>query len=292
MIPARNESATIGPLVATIHHDLVAGSGLIDELLVIDSDSSDDTARIAKDAGAAVHSAADIRPDLGWVAGKGEAMWKSVFVSTGDIIVFIDGDLTGFTSSYVTGLLGPLLMREDVHLVKGFYDRDLGIEAEGAAQGGRVTELMARPLISLWWPALSGVIQPLAGEWAVRRSLLRALAIPCGYGVEFAVLVDTYSSLGSEAIAQVDLGVRTHVHQDLASLGAMAAEVLSAASRRRFNGAPTTDATISHAARNGGVEQVTWKTRPVNDAERPPHASLDGWTDSSHAMEMNGQGAL
>lgn len=274
VIPVRNEAATIGEIVQLIHTDLVAGSGLVDELLVIDSDSSDDTAVMARQAGAIVHHARDIRPELGWVPGKGEAMWKSLFVSTGEIVVFIDGDLTSFTSSYVTGLLGPLLNHSDVQLVKAFYDRDLGIAADGTAQGGRVTELMARPLISSWWPELSGVIQPLAGEWAVRRSLLQTLSIPCGYGVEFAVLIDTYNRLGPDAIAQVDLGVRTHLHQDLASLGAMATEVLSAASRRRFGDVPSTGTKIVHPARAAGAEPVTWTTRSINDTERPPHDSM------------------
>jgi len=274
VIPVRNEAFTIGEIIQLIKQDVVEGFGLVDELLVIDSDSSDDTAVIARQAGATVHHARDIRTDLGWNPGKGEAMWKSLFVSSGDVIVFIDGDLTRFDSRYVSGLLGPVLVNSDVHLVKAFYDRDLSISKDGTAQGGRVTELMARPLISLWWPELSGVIQPLAGEWAARRDLLQSLAFPCGYGVEFAVLVDTFARYGTQAIAQVDLGVRTHVHQDLASLGAMAAEVLAAAHRRRFHQTLRTSAEISHPDRGDGIEPISWTSRLINDAERPPQESV------------------
>jgi glucosyl-3-phosphoglycerate synthase len=273
VIPAHDEAGTIGPIVTCIREELMSGCGLVDELVVIDSDSTDRTAAIAEGAGALVFSAADIRPELGWRPGKGEAMWKSLLVTTGDLVVFIDADLTNFDSRYVTGLVAPLLLHHDIGLVKGFYDRDLAILTDGASQGGRVTELTARPLISLWWPELAGVIQPLAGEWAARRDLLETLAFPSGYGVELAVLIDTFERLGLNAIAQVDLGMRTHVHQDLASLGAMAAEVAAAAARRRFGDVPPVDAEISHVKRSRDGE-VHWTSRPINLAERPSLTSL------------------
>lgn len=273
VVPARDEAETIGAIVESIRDAHVIDSHLVDELLVIDSDSTDTTADVSRDAGATVFSAAQIRPDLGWRPGKGEAMWKSLFVATGDIVVFIDGDLTTFTPDYVTGLLGPLLTDADIALVKGFYDRSLDGAEYGIAQGGRVTELMARPVINLWWPDLAGVIQPLAGEWAARRSLLESLAIPSGYGVELASLIDTYEQCGLDALAQVDLGVRGHIHQDLASLSVVAAEVLAAASARRFNDANARDADIAHFARVSG-DSREWVSRGINVEERPPRREM------------------
>jgi glucosyl-3-phosphoglycerate synthase len=280
VIPAHDEAATIGPIVTCIREELVSGCGLVDELVVIDSDSTDRTAAIADGAGALVFSAADIRPELGWRPGKGEAMWKSLLVTTGELVVFIDADLTNFDSRYVTGLVAPLLRHHDVSLVKGFYDRDLAILTDGASQGGRVTELTARPLMSLWWPELAGVIQPLAGEWAARRDLLETLAFPSGYGVELAVLIDSFERLGLNAIAQVDLGLRAHVHQDLASLGAMAAEVIAAAARRRFGDVPQSDAEISHVKR-GSDGRADWTTRSINLEERPALASVRAMASST-----------
>ena len=275
VIPARNEEDTLGRIVAAMRHDLMLESAIIDELLVIDSDSTDGTAAIARGAGASVHSAADIRPDLGWFPGKGEAMWKSLFVATGDIIVFIDGDLTTFSTDYVPALVMPLLHDARLQLVKGCYQRDLtapGLDVLGTRQGGRVTELMARPLINVWWPALAGVIQPLAGEWAARRDLLGSLAIPCGYGVELAVLVDTFTRFGLDSIGQVDLGVRDHTHQDLASLGTMAAEILAAATTRRFPDANALGTTITQVQRE--LDGYAIIDRQINAQERPPRQAV------------------
>lgn len=279
VVPARNEAATIGKIITSIGDDHLAGSGLIDELIVIDSDSTDDTAQVAEAAGAAVFRSVEISPELGWRPGKGEAMWKSLLVSNGEIIVYIDADLVHFTSLYVTGLLGPLLLHDDVLLVKGFYDRNLigATSGDGVAQGGRVTELTARPVTSLWWPDLAGVIQPLSGEWAGRRSLLESLPFPSGYGVEVGVLIDSYERFGLSSIAQVDLGNREHIHQDLTGLGVVAAEVLAAATQRRFGEAPAEGAEISQPLRAQDDDNVTWTPRSINSAERPPAISLPGY---------------
>jgi glucosyl-3-phosphoglycerate synthase len=275
VVPARDEAETIGAIVESIRDAHVIDSRLVDELLVIDSDSTDTTADVSLKAGATVYSAAQIRPDLGWRPGKGEAMWKSLFVATGDIVVFIDGDLTTFTPDYVTGLLGPLLMNDDdISLVKGFYDRALDGAEYGIAQGGRVTELTARPVINLWWPDLAGVIQPLAGEWAARRSLLEALPFPSGYGIEIAALIDTYELRGLNSIAQVDLGVRGHIHQDLASLSVVAAEVIAAATSRKFGRSTSSDAEIAHLARVEDADTREWLARAVNAMERPPRREV------------------
>lgn len=227
VIPARDEEATVAPIVETIRRDLMGGAiPLVDELLVMDSDSSDATAEVARAAGASVLATHEVLSDIPTVPGKGEAMWRGVAATSGDIIVFLDADLRSFTADYVVGLLGPLLLDPSVHLVKAAYERPL-VDGSGArlAGGGRVTELVARPLLNLHWPELAGVAQPLAGEYAVRRDLIESLPIPCGYGVEFALLVDTAERLGIDAIAQVDLGERVHRHQDEQQLGRMAAQI-------------------------------------------------------------------
>ncbi|HEX5862060.1 MAG TPA: glucosyl-3-phosphoglycerate synthase [Nocardioides sp.] len=226
VVPARNEAATVGDVVARVRKRLVETVELLDEIVVIDSDSTDDTSAVAADAGAVVHRAADIRPDLGAFPGKGEAMWKSLFVTRGELIVFMDADLLDWDTHFVPGLLGPLLTEPDVELVKGFYERPFG---DTPYEGGRVTELVARPLISLLFPALTGLHQPLAGEWAVRRSLFEALSVPTGYAVELAALIDTLAGRGTGALAQVDLGRRAHRHQSLRDLGGMAREIMAMA---------------------------------------------------------------
>lgn len=273
VIPARNEAATIGPIVESIRRAHLEGSGLIDEIVVIDSDSTDDTAQIARSAGAQVHAASAIRPELGWQPGKGEAMWKSLFVAEGDLIAFLDADLGDFTPDFVTGLVGPLLLDDNVALVKGFYDRDLDGATLERAQGGRVTELLARPVLNQWWPELAGIIQPLAGEWSARRETLEALSFPCGYGVELAVLVDVLRMRGIEAIAQVDLGHRRHAHQELADLGVLAAEVLAAATRRRF-GTEQVDSVLLQPERDAAGDIPRMHPRALSIVERPSHASL------------------
>jgi glucosyl-3-phosphoglycerate synthase len=238
VVPARNEAATVGDVVSRVREALVETVALLDEIVVIDSDSTDETYEVASDAGAVVHRAAEIRPDLGSVPGKGEAMWKSLFVTRGEVVVFMDADLLDWDTHFVPGLLGPLLTRPEVQLVKGFYERPL-VSGETVLpfEGGRVTELVARPLIRLLFPELSGLHQPLAGEWAVRRQLFETLSVPTGYAVELAALVDTVRAHGVGALAQVDLGSRAHRHQSLRDLSGMATQILAAALARA--GLPT-----------------------------------------------------
>lgn len=233
VVPARNEAATVGDVVSKVRSALVETVALVDEIVVIDSDSTDDTYAIAADAGATVHRSAEIRPDLGTRPGKGEAMWKSLFVTAGELVVFMDADLVDWDTHFVPGLLGPLLTDPGVELVKGFYERPM--RDGGVAvpfEGGRVTELVARPLIRLLFPELAGLHQPLAGEWAVRRSLFEQLHVPHEYAVELAALVDTQRARGLDAIAQVDLGVRAHRHQSLRDLSGMSTQILAAALAR------------------------------------------------------------
>ena len=233
VVPARNEAATVGDVVTKVRSALVDTVALLHDVVVIDSDSTDDTYAVAADAGASVHRSAEIRPDLGSRPGKGEAMWKSLFVTSGELIVFMDADLVDWDTHFVPGLLGPLLTEPVVELVKGFYERPL-VSGESVVpfEGGRVTELVARPLIALLFPELGRLHQPLAGEWAVRRSLFASLSVPHEYAVELAALVDTSRTRGLDAIAQVDLGVRAHRHQSLRDLSGMATQIMAAALAR------------------------------------------------------------
>lgn len=276
VVPARNEAATVGDVVTRVREALVDTVALLDEIVVIDSDSTDDTYAVATDAGAVVHRSAEIRPDLGSLPGKGEAMWKSLFVTSGDLLVFMDADLVDWDTHFVPGLLGPLLTRPEVALVKGFYERPLLTgEGAGAYDGGRVTELVARPVIALAYPSLSGLVQPLAGEWSVRRSLFERLSVPTGYAVELAALADTLSLRGLDAIAQVDLGRRAHTHQALLDLGAMSTQIIGAIAARQGRSVGRDDVTLRqyrpHVA--GGV---TPTDRAVPLTERPPAVSVPG----------------
>lgn len=276
LLPARDEASTIGGIVASIHRTLVEQTPLVDELVVIDSDSRDDTAELAAAAGARVYAAAEIRPELGHFPGKGEALWKSQFVTTGDVLVFIDADLTEWGPHFVTGLLGPLFSDPEVVLVKGFYDRLLD-DGTGrpSLEGGRVTELVARPLLSLHWPMLREIVQPLAGEWAIRRSTFADLAVPVGYGVEMSTLLDVHRIHGLAAMAQVDLGTRGHSHQSVHDLGVMAGEILAVAARRLGQSVPD-QAQLRHYDRTAAPQ---WQARPIPLVERPPARSV---------MDING----
>jgi glucosyl-3-phosphoglycerate synthase len=275
VVPARNEAATVGGIVERIVGDLVESTGLVDQVVVMDSDSDDDTGRIAREAGALVHRTADVAPELGSFPGKGEALWKSLFVTDGTLLVFVDADLTVWSPQFVVSLLGPLLTRPETLLVKGFYRRLSSTAGTEHDDGGRVTELMARPLLNLWWPALATVVQPLAGEWAVRRSLLETLPIPVGYGVELATLLDTFDRHGLDALAQVDLGRRGHRQQPVRDLAVMAAELLGVAHRRGSEHAPPSPATGSGPPRLRQFDAGSgWTARPVPTAERPPALSL------------------
>jgi glucosyl-3-phosphoglycerate synthase len=273
VVPARNEGATVGDVVSRVRAALVDSVSLLDEIVVIDSDSEDDTFTVAADAGAVVYRSRDIRPDLGSHPGKGEAMWKSLFVTRGDLIVFMDADLIDWDTHFVPGLLGPLLTGPQTALVKGFYERPfVDGDRVSAYEGGRVTELVARPLIAMLFPDLAGLVQPLAGEWAVRRSLFETLSVPTGYGVELAALIDTSRSLGAGAVAQVHLGRRTHRHQALRDLAAMATQVLAVAWSRATGSQPADTLLLRQHVFVGGAPVE--RGRPIALTERPPASSV------------------
>ena len=272
VIPARNEQRTVAAVVGSIARSLVDDVPLVDELVVMDSDSTDATAAAASRAGAVVYRTADVLPAAGSFPGKGEALWKSLHVTKGDLLVFVDADLTSWGPHFVTGLVGPLLSEPSVRLVKGFYTR-VRTETDGSTstEGGRVTELVARPLISMWWPELAGVVQPLAGEWAARRDLMEALPIPVGYGVELTTLMDTVARHGLDAVAQVDLGTRAHRHQANHDLALMAAELMVVADRRRLGSHYAGRAELVQFVRDQD-DQARQVIRPIPVAERPPAA--------------------
>jgi glucosyl-3-phosphoglycerate synthase len=232
VLPARNEAVTVGEIVRVLTRELRA-PGLIDEVLVIDSHSTDETARVAAEAGASVIAQREVLPELGDRPGKGEALWKALAVASGDLLVFLDADLEQFDAGFVLGLLGPLLTDPHVAFVKGMYERPLPVGGEILpAGGGRVTELVARPLLNAFWPELAGVVQPLAGEYAGRRSVLEQVPFVSGYGVELGLLVDLLELVGLDGLAQVDLGRRVHRHQTDEALGRMAMQIQLTAYRR------------------------------------------------------------
>ncbi len=235
-IPARDEAATIGPLIESIILELVERHALVDEVIVVDDGSTDSTAVVARQAGATVYASGDILPSSGPGRGKGDALWKSLAVSKGDIVAWCDADVRQFDPRFITGLVGPLLLHPELQFVKGFYERPLDGRP---GEGGRVTELVARPVLSLLFPALATFIQPLAGEFAGRRPLLERMPFASGYGVDLALLVDIATDVGLGAIAQVDLGTRVHRNRPLAELSIQALEVLGIALQRA--GVDTTD---------------------------------------------------
>jgi len=266
-LPARNEERTVGPIIEAVRTQLVERVGLVDELIVIDDHSTDRTADVAGAAGAKVHAAESILPEYGEGHGKGEAMWKSLFVSTGDIVVWCDADVLDFDPRYVVGLVGPLLGHPDLAFVKGFYDRPVAADGTG---GGRVTELVARPVISLLFPHLAPIVQPLAGEYAGRRSALEVLPFVQGYGVDLGLLVDVADRFGAEAIGQADLGTRVHRNRPLSELSPQAMSVLQTALRRSGHDLIGESAVLARP----GCEPVT-----IAVAERPALVEVPAYRD-------------
>lgn len=229
-LPALDEERTVGPICRQISERLMDGLGLVDELLVIDSGSRDATAQRAMEAGATVHRVSEILPHLdpGTTFGKGDALWKSLAVAKGDIVVWIDSDIRNFDTHFVTDLIAPLLDDKAILMTKGFYTRPLARQGEPVERGGRVTELAARPLLNLLYPELAGVIQPLSGEYASYRAVLSQLPFMTGYAVETMLLVDVVERFGIGALAQVDLGTRVHRNRDLLALGRTSFEIIAA----------------------------------------------------------------
>ena len=261
-IPCRDEANTIGGLVTLAKNALCGPNGLVDEIIVLDDRSMDGSADVARGAGATVVPISDVHELHGEGRGKGNALWASLLVSKGDIVVWCDADVTSFEPDWVTRLVAPLLTNDHYAVVKAHYHRPTELGG-----GGRTTELVARPLLSLYYPELADLHQPLAGEYAVRRSSMSDIAFVQGWGVEIAMLIDVAGKYGVDAITQVDLGVRHHRNQPLLSLAVQAAEVMATVLDRA--GATSTFAeSVLMLHRPGGVSQ------PLNLRERPPISSI------------------
>ncbi|WP_286254156.1 glucosyl-3-phosphoglycerate synthase [Streptomyces graminofaciens] len=277
VLPALNEEETVGDIVAIIRHDLMEQVPLVDEIVVVDSGSTDRTSQVAAAAGATVVHRDEILPRIPAVPGKGEVLWRSLLVTRGDIVCFVDADLREFSSDFVSGIVGPLLTDPGVDLVKAMYDRPLG---SAAGQGGRVTELMARPLLNMHWPQLAGFVQPLGGEYAARRGLLEQLPFPVGYGVELGMLVDSLHIVGLDALAQVDVGVRKHRHQDGQALGRMSAAIYRTAQLRLARGHLIRPVLTQFERGEDGFEPRTYS---VDLEERPPMAEIEEYVQRKAA---------
>ncbi len=277
-IPTLNEAETIGAIVHRIRTELVEHVALVDEILLVDSGSTDSTAEIAAAEGAVVFTSTAIAPEAGTYSGKGENLWKALHVARGSILCFIDGDIMNFHSGFVPGLVGPLLENAEIDYVKAFYERPLAFGgAPHATGGGRVSEILVRPFISLFYPDLVEFLQPLAGEYAARRGLLESLAFPVGYGVEIAHLIDMARDGALGRIAQVDLEKRIHRNRDDGDLGDTAFAILRVMLRRlERDGRLTLAGELPENHQRwlideNGIERIT---RHLPEPERPPLAGL------------------
>ena len=267
VLPAREVADTIGEIVERLR----SLDPLIDQVLVVDAESSDGSADVAARAGADVYQESELMPEFGQVLGKGDAMWRALSVARGELVVYLDSDTRDFSPHFALGLLGPLLCDPDVRFVKGFFRRPYR-RPDGTdlpAEGGRVTELTARPLLSAFFPELAGFVQPLAGEVAARRTLFEQIPFASGYAVETAMLVHARDILGGTAgMAQVDLDVRLNSHQSLHALAPMAYAVLRVIQDRlRAEGRLVADHPLPLQTADGGLVQV-------EIVERPPYAKL------------------
>ena len=270
-IPARDEEATIAEIVATIQQRLVEQVPLVDEIMVLDDGSVDGTATTAAHAGARVCTVDDVLPAMPLGSGKGNALWKALFVAEGDLICFLDADVRNFRPHFVSRLVAPLITRPEIGMAKSYYRRPLYGEPSG---GGRVTELMARPLLSRLFPQLSHFVQPLSGEYAARRVVLEAVPFVQGWGVEIGLLIDVAEEFGVSSIAQVDLGVREHRNRPLDDLGLQALAILVTGLRRAGLDADAASAT-AQLVRFGTALQP--ETVAVEVGERPPMLTVPAY---------------
>ena len=291
-LPALNEAETIGNIARTIKHKLFDEYPLLDEIVLIDSGSSDDTVKIAEDIGISVHVHEDILPQHGTFRGKGEALWKSLFVLKGDIIAWVDTDIRNFYPGFVYGLLGPLLREPEIQYVKGFYRRPIKAEGKLVSEGGgRVTELTVRPLFNLFYPELSGMIQPLAGEYAGRRTALERMPFFTGYGVETGLLIDLFNEIGLNAIAQVDLEERVHRNQSLASLSQMSFAIIQVVMQRlqeKSRIQMMDEVNRSMKLIKPQEKSYALELKPIQDRERPPMLTIPEYR-AKHAACRDGK---
>jgi glucosyl-3-phosphoglycerate synthase len=286
ILPSRNVADTLGSILDTVAA-LRARTGLLDQVIVVDADSPDGTADVARAHGAEVYSENSLMPQYGPAQGKGDAMWRSLSVAQGDIVMFADADTSDFSEQYIYGTLGPLLTDSAIQFCKAAFRRPFTSGDKSVADGGgRVTELMAKPLLNLFYPQLAGFVQPLAGEFAARKELLTSVPFFTGYGVEIGMMIDVYNEVGLGAMAQVDIGTRQNRHQALADLSRMSSVVLrTVAAREGISTRPAGQAdpalwdvhepeTYLHAV---ATENGLRMDEHLNElVERPPLAQLSG----------------
>ncbi len=280
-IPTLNEEETIGKEIVVFKSELVDRYPLLDEIAVIDSGSTDRTLEHAAAFGADVYLSADIFPEMGFKRGKGENLWKAIYQLKGDIIVYIDADIKNIHPRFVYALVAPLIYRPEIRYVKAFYDRPLALSNEiRPSGGGRVTEILIRPLFSIFFPELTAIIQPLSGEYAVRREVLEQISFPVGYGVETSHLIDVYSKWGMDSFGQTDMDRRIHRNQSTQALGRMSFGILRAffnriETRDLITGLPELTASMRQfQAHDNLYEQVIYE---ISEEERPPMSELEGY---------------
>lgn len=280
-IPTYNEEKTIGKEIIIFRSELMERYPLVDEFAIIDSGSSDNTKEVAASFGADVYFAGDILPDMGHKRGKGENLWKAIYQLKGDIICYVDADIKNIHPRFCSGLVAPLIYRPEIKYVKAFYDRPLafsqGIRPSG---GGRVTEILVRPLFSLFYPELTGLIQPLSGEYAVRREVLERLPFPIGYGVETSHILDVYHQWGLNAFGQTDLDKRVHRNQETLALGKMAFGIMqSFFTRMEKHGKVTQLPEISHVLKQFQAKDKTYEQIEfdIQEEERPPMIDIPAY---------------
>jgi glycosyltransferase involved in cell wall biosynthesis len=282
-LPALNEEKTVRKVITTIKKALMEDVPLLDEIVLIDSNSTDQTREIARELDIPVHIHQELLPELGARRGKGEALWKSLLVTKGDIVAWIDTDIVNIHPRFILGIIGPLLLNPNIHFVKGFYRRPLKVDGKTqAGGGGRVTELTARPLLNLFYPELSGVVQPLSGEYAGRRESLEKAIFFSGYGVEIGLLIDIFDRYGLGAIAQVDLLERIHHNQELEALSKMSFAIIQTVLRKlesRYERAIIEDVNKTMKFIHTGKGGYFLDVEEVAERERPPMSSVPAYQE-------------
>ncbi len=278
-LPTLNEENTIGKEVVLFKSELMSRYPLLDEIAVVDSGSDDRTREVAASFGADVYLANEILPELETKKGKGENLWKAIYQLKGDIIVYVDADIKNIHPRFAYGLIAPLIYRPEVQYVKAFYDRPLAVSNEvRPSGGGRVTEILIRPLFSLFFPELTAIIQPLSGEYAVRRNVLEEIPFPIGYGVETSHLIDVYSKYGLDAFAQTDLDQRVHRNQTTRALGRMAFGLLQTfINRAKSLGIVKEMAEYNTILRQFQVQKEDYQQveYEIEEHERPPMIEIE-----------------
>ncbi|MEM7792250.1 MAG: glucosyl-3-phosphoglycerate synthase [Verrucomicrobiota bacterium] len=282
-IPTLNEEKTIGKEIVIFRSELMERYPLVDEFAVIDSGSEDKTLEVASSFGADTYLASELLPEVGDKRGKGENLWKAIYQLKGDIIVYVDADIKNIHPRFVTGIVAPLIQNDTIKYCKAFYDRPMayssGIRASG---GGRVTEILIRPLFSLFFPELTSLIQPLSGEFAVRREVLERIPFPIGYGVETAHILDVYKEWGLDAFAQTDLDQRVHRNQSTNALGKMSFGILQTfINRLKAYGMVDRLPELATIYRQFQAEGNRYEqlTREIVEYERPPMITIPAYRE-------------